>query len=192
MAQSLFTSHFFTLSQLTISISFSAIPLKQKKELNSLKPIKIFFLSHLSFSLFSVGLHLVPSFFPPLGHLAHGVEDLLLVVLVEPLLELVNLGEDLVRIVGHQFVQFFQLFLEFSVLSHGDLVGHIEIALIVRVGVEEGSKSTSGLFGKLSIIRSDPLLFPFDFSPDLLNHLPSVWLLLLDFDSFLLLQVTHC
>lgn len=99
----------------------------------SLEAVQIFLVNDLCLGLFDVILHFFHSLVSSLLELIDGVEKFLLVNFVESLFVFLHLLEYLLPIFRHLLLQFFQLLLHLSVLTHSNVVVHLEIILIIVV-----------------------------------------------------------
>lgn len=95
-------------------------------------------MQNLSFPFLTVLFHFLLPLLTPLLQLVHWRKYFLLVPFVKTLLIGLHLLENFIRVLWHFLLQFFQLFLELAILSHCDLVRHIEITLLLRVAAHEG------------------------------------------------------
>ena len=137
-------------------------------------------------------LHFLHPFLPSLLELVHRVEQLLLMMLIQALLVFIDLLEYFIRVFWDGLLQFFELFLEFSILAHRNLISHIKITLILRAIAHEGPKAASWIFGKIGVSGSNSLILSLDLSSDLLDHLSSTAGFLFHLDLILNLNLTHC
>ena len=113
-------------------------------------------------------------------------------MLVQALLVFIDLPEYFVRVFWDGLLQFLELFLEFSILAHRNLISHVKITLILRVVAHEGPKAASWIFGKIGVSGSNSLILSLDLSSDLLDHLPSAARFVFHLDLILNLDLTHC
>ena len=113
-------------------------------------------------------------------------------MLVQALLVFIDLSEYFIRVLRDGLLQFFELFLEFSILTHRDLISHVKITLILRIVAHEGPKTASWIFGKIGISGSNSLILSLDLSSNLLDHLPSAARFIFNLDLILNLNLTHC
>jgi len=133
-------------------------------------------------------LHLFHSFVSALLQLIDWIEYLFLVSLVQALLVLLDLFKYFILVSLHFFIKLLHLFLEFSILTHSDVVVHLEIALLVVVINHVGSECTAWFISDVSIIFYYSLILSLQFPFYFLNLFTPIQLILRGFFFYALLN----